>query len=89
MNRENIQRMLPALGLYPFVHRHHMEKARFDDLITHAQQEAANHSFKAYFPLCVIPLNILLVCVSDIHTGTSASVESLDYTTGSVSYLPL
>lgn len=54
MNAENVRRLLPALALYPFIHRRRMSKAQFDVLIARAQEEAANPSFKAYFPLCVL-----------------------------------
>lgn len=52
-NRENIQRLLPTLGLYPFTQHLHMPQEQFQTLIMQAQQEASNPSLKPYFPLYV------------------------------------
>jgi hypothetical protein len=54
MNRENIQKLLPALGLYPFTQLtqpQRMPPQQFAELITQAQQEADTPGLKAYFPL--------------------------------------
>ncbi|KAE8377638.1 S-adenosyl-L-methionine-dependent methyltransferase [Aspergillus bertholletiae] len=50
-NRENIKKLLPALGLYPFTQRLRMDPEQFEEMIARAQQEADTHSLKAYFPL--------------------------------------
>lgn len=77
MNAENVRRLLPALALYPFIHRRHMSKVEFDAFITRAQDEAANPSFKAYFPLCV-PITPGSVTPLTTSAGTCASDESPD-----------
>ncbi|OJJ46766.1 hypothetical protein ASPZODRAFT_66834 [Penicilliopsis zonata CBS 506.65] len=53
MNRENIQRLLPAISLYPLTQRLHMPREQFDVLVARAQQEANNPTLKAYFPLYI------------------------------------
>lgn len=50
-NRENIDHLLRSLALYPFTQRLHMPPESFTSLIAQAQQEAADLSLKAYFPL--------------------------------------
>ncbi|KAJ5172805.1 hypothetical protein N7492_005398 [Penicillium capsulatum] len=52
-NSENIHQLLRALALYPLTQRLHMSAENFDTLVEEAQQEANNHSLKAYFPLYV------------------------------------
>ncbi|KNG86453.1 hypothetical protein ANOM_005259 [Aspergillus nomiae NRRL 13137] len=52
-NRDNVKKLLPALGLYPFTQRLRMPPQQFAELITRAQQEADTHNLKAYFPLYV------------------------------------
>lgn len=54
LNRENMQRLFPALGLYPFTQRLHMTQQEFEELTERAQQEADNPSLKPYFPLYVV-----------------------------------
>ncbi|KAF7595881.1 hypothetical protein BBP40_004374 [Aspergillus hancockii] len=51
MNRENIKKLLPALGLYPFTQHLRMPPQQFVELIARAQQEAETPGLKAYFPL--------------------------------------
>lgn len=51
LNRENIQRLLPSLGLYPFRERLHMTQEQFETLTAQALQEADNPALKPYFPL--------------------------------------
>ncbi|OJJ32197.1 hypothetical protein ASPWEDRAFT_53883 [Aspergillus wentii DTO 134E9] len=50
-NRENIQQLLPALGLYPLTQRLHMPHEQFKDLTDRARREANTPGLKAYFPL--------------------------------------
>lgn len=50
-NSENIQQLLRSLALYPLTQRLHMSPQSFDRLVEQAQEEARNHSLKAYFPL--------------------------------------
>ncbi|KAE8400717.1 S-adenosyl-L-methionine-dependent methyltransferase [Aspergillus pseudonomiae] len=50
-NRDNVKKLLPALGLYPFTQRLRMPPQQFAELIARAQQEADTHNLKAYFPL--------------------------------------
>ncbi|KAB8256985.1 S-adenosyl-L-methionine-dependent methyltransferase [Aspergillus pseudonomiae] len=52
-NRDNVKKLLPALGLYPFTQRLRMPPQQFAELIARAQQEADTHNLKAYFPLYV------------------------------------
>ncbi|RJE27057.1 hypothetical protein PHISCL_00642 [Aspergillus sclerotialis] len=52
-NRDNIQRLLPALGSYPLTRRLRMPQEQFQRLTIQAQQEAGNPSLKPYFPLYV------------------------------------
>ncbi|BAE59946.1 unnamed protein product [Aspergillus oryzae RIB40] len=49
-NRDNVKKLLPALGLYPFTQRLRMTPQQFAELIARAQQEADTHNLKAYFP---------------------------------------
>jgi hypothetical protein len=50
-NRNNVQRFLSSMALYPFTQRLHMSGADFDDLISRARYEADDRSLKAYFPV--------------------------------------
>lgn len=50
-NSENIQQLLRSLALYPLTQRLHMSTQSFDRLVEQAQDEARNHTLKAYFPL--------------------------------------
>ncbi|KAJ5444601.1 uncharacterized protein N7458_008473, partial [Penicillium daleae] len=52
-NSENIRQLLRSLALYPLTQRLHMSTESFDRLAEQAQEEARNHSLKAYFPLYV------------------------------------
>lgn len=74
-NRENIQRLLPALSLYPLTQHLHMSQEQFQTLTMQAQQEASNPSLKPYFPLYVTSLRSNFIQLSD-HSGMSASVEN-------------
>ncbi|KAE8349166.1 S-adenosyl-L-methionine-dependent methyltransferase [Aspergillus coremiiformis] len=51
MNRENVQKLLPALGLYPFTQLLGMSPQEFEELMKRAKQEADEPSLKVYFPL--------------------------------------
>ncbi|KAB8235331.1 S-adenosyl-L-methionine-dependent methyltransferase [Aspergillus alliaceus] len=51
MNIENVKKLLPALGLYPFTQHLRMPPQQFAELIAQAQEEADTPSLKAYFPL--------------------------------------
>lgn len=53
MNSENVKKLLPALGLYPFTQHLRMPPQQFAELIAQAQEEADTPSLKAYFPLYV------------------------------------
>ncbi|KAF5863161.1 hypothetical protein ETB97_010506 [Aspergillus alliaceus] len=53
MNIENVKKLLPALGLYPFTQHLRMPPQQFAELIAQAQEEADTPSLKAYFPLYV------------------------------------
>lgn len=50
-NSDNIQQLLRSLSLYPLTQRLHMSTENFESLVQQAQEEAMNHSLKAYFPL--------------------------------------
>lgn len=50
-NSENIRQLLRSIALYPLTQRLHMSTQSFDRLVEQAQEEARNHSLKAYFPL--------------------------------------
>ncbi|KAJ5081781.1 hypothetical protein NUU61_010045 [Penicillium alfredii] len=50
-NSDNIHQLLRSLALYPLIQRLHMSVENFDALVEEAQQEARDHSLKAYFPL--------------------------------------
>ncbi|KAI9054724.1 hypothetical protein LZ554_001875 [Drepanopeziza brunnea f. sp. 'monogermtubi'] len=52
-NRENVQRMLSSLALYPFTERLNMPIQDVQLLIAQARLEADDPAFKAYFPLYV------------------------------------
>ncbi|PGH27955.1 hypothetical protein AJ80_00209 [Polytolypa hystricis UAMH7299] len=51
LNRDNIQKLLSSLAIYPFVNRLHMSREEFSVLVAQARQEADNPALKAYFPL--------------------------------------
>lgn len=52
-NRENVQRFLSSLAIYPFTERLGMGIGDVHLLVAQARQEAANPAYKAYFPLYV------------------------------------
>ncbi|OQD80040.1 hypothetical protein PENANT_c040G07442 [Penicillium antarcticum] len=54
-SHENIKQLLRSLALYPLIQRLHMSPQSFEALVTQAQQEAADHTLKPYFPLYVPP----------------------------------
>ncbi|CAI7598057.1 unnamed protein product [Penicillium viridicatum] len=49
----NMQQLLRSLALYPLTQRLHMAPDTFNALVDQAQQEAADPTLKAYFPLYV------------------------------------
>ncbi|KAF7125885.1 hypothetical protein CNMCM5793_002244 [Aspergillus hiratsukae] len=51
LNRENVNKLLPSLALYPLTQISRMPLQDFQQLITQARQEAETASLKAYFPL--------------------------------------
>lgn len=50
-NCDNIKQLLQSLALYPLTQRLHMSPEGFTSLVAQAQQEAADPTLKAYFPL--------------------------------------
>ncbi|CDM31683.1 unnamed protein product [Penicillium roqueforti FM164] len=52
-NCPNMQQLLRSLALYPLTQRLHMSPDAFNSLVDQAQQEAADPTLKAYFPLYV------------------------------------
>jgi len=52
-NRENVQRLLSSLALYPFTERLEMPIQDVHLLVAQARLEADEPGFKAYFPLYV------------------------------------
>lgn len=78
LNRENIQRLLPTLGLYPFTQRLHMTHDEFETLTTRAREEADNPSLKPYFPLWVSLTQRSLYPLADI-SGMFVLDESLEF----------
>jgi len=52
-NRENVQRLLSSLAVYPFTERLGMTLPDVQLLVAQAREEANNPAFKAYFPLYV------------------------------------
>lgn len=50
-NCPNMQQLLRSLALYPLTQRLHMSPDAFNSLVDQAQQEAADPTLKAYFPL--------------------------------------
>ncbi|EEP77590.1 conserved hypothetical protein [Uncinocarpus reesii 1704] len=50
-NRDNAQRWLSSLALYPFMQKLHMSRSELDDLISQAREEADDPSLRAYVPL--------------------------------------
>jgi len=52
-NRDNVQRMLSSLAIFPFTERLNMPIQDVHLLVAQARVEADNPAFKAYFPLYV------------------------------------
>ncbi|WEW59561.1 hypothetical protein PRK78_005035 [Emydomyces testavorans] len=51
INRENTQRWLRSLAIYPFVQKLNMSRDELDKLIARARQEADDPTLRAYVPL--------------------------------------
>lgn len=49
-----MQQLLRSIALYPLTQRLHMSPDAFNSLVEQAQQEAADPTLKAYFPLYVL-----------------------------------
>jgi hypothetical protein len=60
-NRENMSHLLSSLAIYPFTERLGMSITEVQVLLAQARREAQNPSFKAYFPVCVMSRNLMLV----------------------------
>lgn len=53
LNRDNVQRFLSSMAIYPFTERLGMTIQDVQLLVAHARNEADHPAFKAYFPLYV------------------------------------
>lgn len=58
LNRENAQRWLSSLAIYPFMQKLLMSRGDFDELVSVARQEADDASLRAYVPLYVFSMTI-------------------------------